>query len=100
MSQEPSQTTARLHAMVEGRVQGVGYRQFVFDTATTLKLKGWVRNRRDGSVEVLAEGTSEVLGQLLTSLQRGPRMAYVTGVHPQWLAATGEFADFQVRSTV
>lgn len=92
--------TARLHAMVEGRVQGVGYRQFVFEIASMLNLKGWVRNRRDGSVEVLAEGPRDMLEKLVAALQRGPRMAYVTGVNPQWLPATGEFTSFEVRMTI
>jgi acylphosphatase len=95
-----SSPVARLHALVEGRVQGVGYRQFVFEIASMLNLKGWVRNRRDGSVEVIAEGPREILDKLFTALHKGPRMSYVTGVHPQWLAATGEFASFQVRSTI
>lgn len=97
---EPSSSKARLHAIVEGRVQGVGFRQFVFEYATLLDLKGWVRNRRDGSVEVLAEGPRETLDKLLIALQRGPRMSYVTGVNPQWLQATGEFASFEVRMTL
>jgi acylphosphatase len=97
---ETSSSAARLHAMVEGRVQGVGYRQFVFEVASMLQLKGWVRNRRDGSVEVLAEGSRDMLEKLLTALQRGPRMSYVTGLNPKWLPATGEFASFEVRMTI
>lgn len=97
---ETSSSAARLHAMVEGRVQGVGYRQFVFEVASMLHLKGWVRNRRDGNVEVLAEGSRDMLEKLLAALQRGPRMSYVTGLNPQWLPATGEFASFEVRMTI
>ncbi len=90
---------ARLHALVEGRVQGVGFRFFVLDTAETLGVTGWVRNCWDESVEVTAEGSRVKLEQLLLALERGPRSAFVSRVQPEWLAATGEFKSFAVRST-
>jgi acylphosphatase len=89
----------RLHAMVEGSVQGVGFRAFVQDQATRLGIVGWVRNRWDGSVEVMAEGERLQLEKLLTALYQGPRAAYVAGVAPTWLTSTGEFSSFQVRMT-
>lgn len=91
--------TVRLHARVEGRVQGVGYRAFVVQKAQELGLKGWARNRWDGSVEVLAEGKRETLERLLTALRAGPRMSHVTDVQVEWGEATGEFHYFYVRST-
>jgi acylphosphatase len=91
--------TSRLHAIVEGRVQGVGFRFFVQETATALGLAGWVRNRWDGSVEVLAEGKRERLEKLLSALYRGPRSAFVEQVTPEWQAATGEFSGFYVRAS-
>ena len=91
---------ARLHATVEGHVQGVGFRMFVLDTAIELGLTGWVRNRWDGDVEVTAEGERETLGRLLTALYRGPRSSYVTKVTPEWEPASGEFSDFRTRSTI
>lgn len=90
----------RLHAFIEGRVQGVGFRYFVQSAAAEIKLTGWVRNRRDGSVEVLAEGTEENLNQLLRALQRGPSSSHVSAVTPEWSAATGEFARFEIRRTL
>jgi len=90
---------ARLHATIEGHVQGVGFRMFVFTTAHELGLTGWVRNRWDGDVEVLAEGERAVLESLLSALYKGPRSAYVTKIIPEWLPATGEFNDFYTRST-
>lgn len=66
--------------VVTGRVQGVGYRAFVEHVAEKLELEGWVRNRRDGSVEVYAIGTAEKLGQLRAALQKGPMMARVDEV--------------------
>ncbi len=89
----------RLHAIIQGHVQGVGFRYFVQGKATSLGLTGWVRNRWDGSVEVLTEGKRTELESLLDALYRGPRGATVTNVDPQWQEATGEFLDFQVRMT-
>jgi len=90
---------ARLHVIVEGYVQGVGFRAFVQDQAVRLGVVGWVRNRWDGSVEVLAEGQRPTLEKLLTVLYRGPRGAHVSGVAPEWSGATGEFKGFNVRMT-
>ncbi|HWY07073.1 MAG TPA: acylphosphatase [Candidatus Acidoferrales bacterium] len=66
--------------MVTGRVQGVGYRNFVEHTAGKLSVDGYVRNRRDGSVEVFAMGTPEELQKLRMALERGPMMAQVSRV--------------------
>ncbi|MEW5871325.1 MAG: acylphosphatase [Chloroflexota bacterium] len=96
-SNEPE--TARLHAIVEGRVQGVGFRYFVEETAVNLGLQGWVRNRWEGSVEVVAEGPRASLEKLLAALQRGPRAAFVSNIENRWLPPTGEFSRFYVRST-
>ncbi len=90
----------RLHAIIEGDVQGVGFRYFVQDWAASLGVNGWVRNRWEGSVEVLAEGDRPSLEKLLAALQRGPRAANVTAVHEEWKPPTGEFHDFRVRLTV
>ena len=89
----------RLHAVVKGRVQGVGFRYFVEDNAARLGLSGWVRNLWDGSVEVTAEGERQDLEKLLKALQRGPVSARVTGVHSDWRDATGEFSGFHVKLT-
>jgi acylphosphatase len=89
----------RLLAKIEGHVQGVGFRQFVFQTAISLDLSGWVRNTYEGDVEVVAEGRQEILEILFSALHKGPRMAYVTKVSTEYQPATGEFEDFRVRST-
>jgi acylphosphatase len=90
------QMKERLHALVEGRVQGVGYRLFVFRRADQLNLTGWVKNLLDGKVEVMAEGERETLNQLLTFLRRGPPMANVRYIEIEWMNATGEFDFFEV----
>ena len=90
-------TFARLHAIVEGMVQGVNFRYYTQERALGLRLTGWVRNRADGSVEVLAEGPRASLDQLLEFLRRGPPAAAVTEVKEAWPAPTGEFARFEIR---
>ncbi len=66
--------------LVRGRVQGVGFRWFVVQEGERLGLVGVVRNLRDGSVEVLAEGNMEALAELERALREGPRGAIVRGV--------------------
>jgi len=90
----------RLHAIVEGHVQGVGFRAYVERNAWQLGVSGWVRNRWDGTVEVTAEAERATLDQLLSALHRGPSASRVTQVKTHWLPATGEFSRFSVRSTM
>lgn len=89
----------RLHARVKGRVQGVGFRYYVMTEAVALGLTGWVRNRWDGSVEVLAEGDLDGLKSLVGALERGSRSSAVEQVRADLQQASGEFSSFYVRST-
>jgi len=89
----------RMHAIVSGSVQGVGFRYFVMGHADVLQLQGWVRNTMRGEVEVVVEGARPDLEHFLNFLKSGPRSAYVTKVDENWQSATGEFSDFQVRPT-
>ena len=84
------------HAVVSGRVQGVGFRYSAVRQARALGLTGTVANRYDGSVEVHAEGPPAALERFLAWLNRGPPGAHVRGVDVQWRASTGRFADFDV----
>lgn len=86
----------RLHAIVYGRVQGVGFRFFVLQQAMELGLTGWVRNLADGTVEVLAEGDIESLQELLTALYQGPNAAFVQDVKYHYSLATEEFSGFHI----
>ncbi len=86
----------RLHAKVFGRVQGVNFRFYTRLRAAQIGVTGWVRNRTDGSVEVVAEGTPQKLEKLIQFLNEGPESAAVSRVEMDWLAATDEFADFQI----
>ena len=85
---------ARVHLEIRGRVQGVFYRAETVDHGVALDLRGWVRNRRDGSVEVVAEGEKEKLEQLIAWCRQGPPQARVSEVEVEWLPATGEFHEF------
>ena len=89
----------RLNATVIGRVQGVSFRYFVVELAESLSLRGWVRNRWNGSVEVTAEGSYLNLETLLQALREGPPMARVDDVCFEWQPYSGEFSDFQVKNT-
>jgi len=87
---------SRLHAIVRGRVQGVGFRYFVADEARELKLCGTVRNLMDGNVEVVAEGERAVLEALLARCREGPPMSMVRDVDVTWEEATGKLDGFRV----
>jgi acylphosphatase len=65
---------------ITGRVQGVGFRAFVEDEARTRGLGGWVRNRRDGSVEAVLSGDAAAVEAMLAACRHGPRAADVTEV--------------------
>jgi acylphosphatase len=95
METTPRETT-RLHAVVRGIVQGVGYRWFVIRAARSMELTGFARNLRDGGVEVVAEGTREELERFLGMLYEGPRASAVRDVEVGWTEATGEYYVFDV----
>ena len=88
----------RLEATVIGSVQGVGFRWFVLESARGLALRGWVANRADGAVICVAEGPRPALEALLMALARGPISAQVERVIPAWMATTGRFSRFEIRS--
>jgi acylphosphatase len=85
--------------VVEGRVQGVGFRYFTQERAVFLGLTGWVRNRWNGTVELVAEGSREDLQILLKAVQRGPHIGTTRNVNYDWLEGTGEFGGFRIRRT-
>ncbi|HSS38414.1 MAG TPA: acylphosphatase [Polyangia bacterium] len=93
----------QLHAVVRGRVQGVGFRATAAHEARRLGLKGWVRNQLDGTVEVLAGGDGAAVDQLAAWLKQGPHGAHVTGldIHPPTPslanALTEALSGFEIR---
>ena len=88
---------ARLY-LVEGRVQGVGFRFFVEEVARDLGLKGYVRNLADGRVEVYAMGEETVLARLREQLQAGPRAGRVARVEEKVAAPKG-YKDFFIEAS-
>jgi acylphosphatase len=87
----------RLHLVVSGRVQGVFFRSSALERARDLGLTGWVRNRLDGTVELVAEGDATALAELHAWCVKGPRGAVVRDVEVVAESATGEFNAFGVR---
>ena len=86
----------RLHGVIKGDVQGVGFRFFLIRQAEALGLTGWVTNRDDGVVEFVAEGRRQDLEQLERAAREGPRMARVTAVEVNWSEATGDLNRFDI----
>lgn len=78
-----SETKQARRYFVSGMVQGVGFRYFTQDAAEKLHVSGFVRNLRDGRVEVFAIGTPQQHAELRTILERGPRFSSVSGVHEE-----------------
>jgi acylphosphatase len=84
---------------IEGRVQGVGYRVWTQRVASDLGLEGWVRNRRDGSVEAVFQGTDDAVAAMIERCKDGPRGSAVTSVEVMG-EGVGAFTGFEVRETV
>ena len=87
---------------VEGRVQGVGYREFTRRRALRLGISGWVRNRSDGAVEAVVRGAAADVEALLVEMRKGPRGAGVTSLRivEQKEGEAEETGVFVVRATV
>ena len=85
-----------LHALIQGRVQGVGYRHFIVVEARRLELNGIVRNLPGGDVEVIAEGDRAALGRLAELARRGPPHAVVTELTAEWGERPPRYTQFRV----
>ena len=90
-------TTKRVRLLIGGRVQGVGFRYSTFIEADSLGLDGWVRNLRDGRVEVVAEGPQAAVDRLVEWCRLGPRYALVRNVNVSWEVPQRETGGFSVR---
>lgn len=86
-----------LHILVDGVVQGVGFRFFTEQVAGRYGLCGWVRNLPDGRVEIEVEGEEGVLNAFLGDVRRGPSHAHVTNVQVNRRPATGQYRGFEVK---
>ena len=86
----------RLHFVVHGRVQGIGYRWFVVEKAAALSLTGWVRNNPDGTVEAEAEGSAEDVARFAEALKSGHPYARVTRIAAAERPAKGGAGAFEI----
>jgi acylphosphatase len=86
----------RARVIVEGRVQGVFFRYHTQEMAYKLNVKGWVKNRRDGSVEALFEGDKKNVDLIIQWCHRGPSEAQVMNVRTTWENYSREFEDFSI----
>ncbi|MGJ3240207.1 MAG: acylphosphatase [Anaerolineae bacterium] len=87
----------QLHAIIHGHVQGVSFRHYTTQKAQELALVGWVYNRPDGTVEVLAEGTHGALTELAQWLETGSPHARVQRVDVTWGEAVNDYTQFKTR---
>ena len=87
----------RVHIIVHGSVQGVFFRSNTRDIASSLGLKGYVRNMPDGTVEVVAEGNEDKTKELVEFCKKGPEAAEVTKTDVEFEKASNEFKSFEVR---
>jgi len=85
------------HLIITGRVQGVGFRFYTQRKARELGITGWVRNRRDGAVEAMVQGSSGAVEAMIAWARRGPPSAVVAEVRVT--EASGDFAEFETRPT-
>jgi Acylphosphatases len=85
------------HLLITGRVQGVGFRFYFERTARLHGVTGWVRNRRDGSIEAVIQGADDAVSAVIGWAQRGPRSAQVA--HVAVRETDGSYATFEIRDT-
>ncbi len=95
MSAVPSELK-RLHLLVEGHVQGVGFRFTTVQVASQFSVAGFVRNLPNGDVEIVAEGTETDIHDFWTALRRSRVYRYVTREHVSWSPGRGDIREFSI----
>ncbi len=90
----------RVHVVVKGRVQGVGFRAHVQYSARQIGVTGWVRNVGYDTVEAVAEGERTRLERFVEAVKTGPLGSQVDEAQVDWQNATGEWSDFQMRRSL
>ena len=86
----------RVRTVISGRVQGVAFRFEAQWAAERIGVRGWVRNRPDGTVQALFEGERERVEEMLAWCRRGPALARVTAVDVTWEEYGGDLAEFRI----
>jgi acylphosphatase len=87
----------RVHVYYVGRVQGVGFRMTAEDAARELGVVGWVKNLRDGRVEVVAEAEEATLTRFLERIRTGAMRNFIRGEDVSWSDASEGFTEFEIR---
>jgi len=87
----------RVHVVVSGLVQGVGFRYYVYNKAISLTLTGYVRNLFSGDVEIEAEGNRSLVEEFIKQVKVGPRAAHVTNMKIEWIKCTETQSGFEVQ---
>lgn len=87
----------RAHVFYSGRVQGVGFRLTAEETAQQFGVVGWIKNLRDGRVELIAEAEEPILEELLEALRTSPMRNFIRQVEISWSEALNSFDDFSIR---
>jgi acylphosphatase len=87
----------RIHIIVRGLVQGVGFRMFVHREASALQLSGWTRNLPDGTVEIEAQGSTALLDELVLRARRGPGRSNVAAIAVREIAPENAGTEFYIR---
>lgn len=85
-----------IHLLINGMVQGVGFRYYVHRSARRHLLTGWVKNLEDGTVEVVAEGDEEELRLFIKDMEKGSRFSTVQNVKVEWESFSNQFRNFQI----
>ena len=88
---------SRAEIIVNGLVQGVGFRYFVYREANNLGVKGFVKNLYTGEVVTVAEGEKALVAELINKIKIGPSHAAVKNFHVDWQEPSNEFTTFEVR---
>ncbi|MEX0931063.1 MAG: acylphosphatase [Candidatus Paceibacterota bacterium] len=86
-----------IHCTITGDVQNVGFRDYVQRSADALLVVGWVRNRTDESVELIAQGNPDALKEFIEHLHEGSLHAIVEGMSVDWRTAKNVYDDFAIR---
>ena len=87
----------RVHLIITGDVQGVGYRAWMRSHAQKLDILGWVKNQADGAVEAVCEGQEARLEELISICKKGPQVAWIHDVAVTWDKSSGEFLTFEIK---
>ena len=88
---------SRAYIYISGSVQGVGFRYVTFKKAKSFNLLGWVKNTKDGGVEVEIEGGKENIEKLINWMRKGPMFSKVENVEVSWKKCQNEFKDFEIK---